>query len=396
MNSFNNLLVVLIMSIFLIVGCGSANETTTQNMANTNEIVEQNIETDQATFDLHRVVGGLQHPWALDWLPDGRMIITERPGQMYLYDGEDLQSLSGLPDIIAKQQGGLLDVKLHPDYEDNGWIYFTYSAPRERGTATTLSRARIENNSLTDQETLYDQSPGYVTGRHFGSRIEFLPDQTLVFTIGDRGRRSPSQDTMDPTGSNIRLNADGSIPRDNPFTSRDGFLDEIYSYGHRNVQGMDLHPETGRLWQAEHGPNGGDELNVIYPGENYGWPESTYGTEYTDDSPIGETPDETPQFVAPLTHWSPTSIAPSGLSFYTGDKFDRWKGDIFIGALAKQHLRRVEIDGESVVDQEVLLSGTIGRIRDVLVGPDDYLYLLEDSPSAGVYRLEPADSQNNN
>jgi len=195
---------------------------------------------------------------------------------------------------------------------------------------------------------------------------------------------------MDPAGSNIRLNDDGSIPQDNPFVADDDVLDEIYSYGHRNVQGMDLHPETNRIWQNEHGPNGGDELNVIYPGENYGWPESTYGTEYTDNSPIGQTPDETPQFKPPVTYWVPRSIAPSGMAFYTGDKFENWTGDIFLGALAQMHLRRIVIEGESVVHQEKLLDGTIGRIRDVNVGPDGYLYLLEDAPSAGLYRLEPS------
>ncbi|MFB6345139.1 MAG: PQQ-dependent sugar dehydrogenase [bacterium] len=389
MNKFSKFLLLFLVGVFLIVGCSSTDRTNKQNAAQANERVKANIESDQATFNLHLVEDGLEHPWALDWLPDGRILITERPGRLYLYDGEDRQSLSGLPEIQSRNQGGLLDVKVHPNYENNGWIYFTYSSPRDGGTATTLARARIDGDSLVNVEELYVQSPAFVTARHYGSRIEFLSDNTVVFTIGDRGQRTPAQDTMNPAGSNIRLNDDGYIPEDNPFVDREGFLDEIYSYGHRNVQGMDLHPQTGRLWQAEHGPNGGDELNVIYPGENYGWPESTYGTEYTDNSPIGKTPDETPQFVAPLTHWSPTSIAPSGMAFYTGKKFDEWNGDIFVGALAKQHLRRIEVDGETVVDQEVLLNGTIGRIRDVLVGPDDFLYLLQDAPSAGLYRLEP-------
>lgn len=391
MNNFSKFISMFLVTTLVIAGCGSTEQTNTQNAAEAQEPVKENIESEQATFDLHLVKAGLEHPWALDWLPDGRIIITERPGSMYLYDDDGLHQLSGLPEIKSVNQGGLLDVKLHPDYTNNGWVYFTYSSPREGGTATTLARARIDGQSLVDLEELYVQSPAYTTGRHYGSRIEFLPDQTVVFTIGDRGQRTPSQDTMNPAGSNIRLNDDGSIPDDNPFVSREGVLDEIYSYGHRNVQGMDLHPETDRLWQVEHGPNGGDELNVIYPGENYGWPESTYGTEYTDDSPIGKTPDETPQFEAPLTYWGPTSIAPSGMTFYTGEKFPEWQGDIFVGALAKQHLRRIEVDGESVVDQEVMLNGTVGRIRDIVVGPDDYLYLLEDAPSAGLYRLEPAE-----
>lgn len=392
LNIYKNLVILLSVISFILVGCGNSDREKTHASTDKSELIRKNISTEEITIDLRRVVDGLEHPWGMDWLPDGRILITERPGQLKLFKNEELITLSGLPEIRSKNQGGLLDVKLHPNFEENGWIYFSYSSPRNGGLATTLSRARIDGTSLVDLEELYAQSPAYSTGRHFGSRIEFLPDQTVVFTIGDRGRRTPSQDTMDPAGSNIRLNADGSIPTDNPFVSQDTVLDEIYSYGHRNVQGMDLHPETNRLWQHEHGPNGGDELNVIIPGENYGWPESTYGTEYTDDSPIGKTPDETPQFTPPITYWGPTSIAPSGMTFYTGDKFQDWSGDIFLGALAKRHLRRIVVDGESVVKQEVLLDGKIGRIRDVSVGPDGYIYLLQDAPSAGLYKLKPSKS----
>ena len=392
MKTIQGLFHFFLFALFFLVGCGAGDPFRPVSSSQAGEIVKENIASEEHTFDLRLVKDKLEHPWAMDWLPDGRIILTERPGRMKLLENGKLTPLSGLPKIQAMNQGGLLDVKIHPNYEENGWIYFTYTSPRENGNATTLARARIHDDMLVDVEELYVQSPAYSTGRHFGSRIEFLPDGTLVFTIGDRGRRTPAQDTMDPAGSNIRLNDDGSIPKDNPFVSNDTVLDEMYSYGHRNVQGMDLHPETKRIWQVEHGPNGGDELNRIVPGENYGWPESTYGTEYTDNSPIGRTPEQTPQFVAPVTYWVPRSIAPSGMAFYTGNKFKNWTGNIFLGALAQTHLRRVVVEGMSVVHQETLLDGTIGRIREISVGPDGYLYLLEDAPSAGLYRLEPSNN----
>lgn len=355
------------------------------------EVVLERVESEEETFQVVRLMDNLEHPWAVAWLPDERMLITERPGWMILADGDQVTRLSGLPEIQAQNQGGLLDVAVHPGYEENGWIYFTYSAPADGGTSTTLARARIGDEELTDLEVIYSQEPAYRPGRHYGSRIVFPGDGTVVFTIGDRGQRNPSQDLADPTGSTIRLNDDGSIPGDNPFVNRNDALPEIYTYGHRNAQGMAIHPESGEIWQHEHGPRGGDELNIIRAGSNYGWPDATYGGEYAGGSPIGIDPDEDPDIEDPLVHWSPRSIAPSGMAFYTGDAFSNWNGDIFVGALAQRHIRRVVVDGEEVTHQEELLRNDIGRIRDVRTGPDGYIYILTDQAAGGLYRMEPAE-----
>lgn len=355
------------------------------------EVVIDRVESEDETFRVVRIIDNLDHPWAVAWLPDDRKLITERSGHMNLVEDGEIKRINGLPEIHATGQGGLLDIALHPDYEDNGWIYFTYSSPGDGGTGTALARARLDTTELTDLEILYTQEPKRSPGRHYGSRIVFPGDGTVMFTIGDRGNRSLSQEMDDPSGTTMRLNYDGSIPDDNPFVDTDGVLPEIYTYGHRNAQGMDLHPETGEVWQHEHGPRGGDELNIIRAGNNYGWPDATYGTEYSDDSPIGINPDEDPDIVDPLLHWSPTSIAPSGMAFYTGNRFSDWEGDIFVGALAQQHIRRVIMDGEEITGEEELLRDEVGRIRDVRTGPDGYLYFLTDHSGGGLYRLEPVD-----
>ncbi len=354
------------------------------------EVVLESVVSEDATFRVVRVIDDLQHPWGVAWLPDGRMLLTERPGRMSLVENQSMTELDGLPEIRASGQGGLLDVAVHPDYADNGWIYFTYSAPVDGNTGTSLARARLGNGELTDLEILYTEEPGKSPGRHYGSRIVFPGDGTVLFTIGDRGQRSPSQDLNDPAGSTLRLNEDGSIPNDNPFAGRNDVLPEIYSYGHRNAQGMVVHPETGVIWQHEHGPRGGDELNIIRPGENYGWPDATYGVEYGSRRSIGIEPHEDPDIVNPLTEWSP-SIAPSGMTIYHGDRFPGWSGDVFVGALAHRHIRRVVVEGQEVVRQEELLRDELGRIRDLRTGPDGNIYVLTDHSGGGLYRLEPVE-----
>ena len=396
----------LILSLFLAAGAGltvtSCSEEmpavvdTSENGINNNgetvgTVILDRVESEEATFRVVRLVSNLSHPWAVAWLPDGSKLITERSGRLQHVDGDQIAEISGLPQIHAQRQGGLLDIALHPDYEENGWIYFTFSAPADGQTATALARARFADGELTDVEELYRQAPAYGAGRHYGSRIVFPGDGTVLFTIGDRGQRSPSQDTQDATGSTIRLNDDGSIPDDNPFIGNDDFLPEIYTYGHRNAQGMAIHPETGVVWQHEHGPKGGDELNIIRGGNNYGWPDATYGTQYGTGRAIGIEPHEDPAITNPIVHWSPTSIAPSGLAIYTADRFPGWQGNLFVGALAQEHIRRVVLDGEEVTHQEELLRGELGRVRDVRVGPDGYLYLLTDESNGGLYRLEPVD-----
>ena len=349
-------------------------------------VVLERVESEEVTFRVVEVVRGLAHPWSVAWLPDGRMLITERPGRLVLVDGDRTTAIAGLPPIAARGQGGLLDVALPPDYADTGWIYFTYSAPGDGGMGTALARAHLRDTTLSDVQTLYRQTPLVRGGRHSGSRIVFPGDGTLLFGIGDRGQRDPAQDLSTSIGALIRLDLDGSLPDDNPFVERGDARPEIYSYGHRNPQGMALHPETGVLWEHEHGPRGGDELNRIAAGANYGWPAITYGREYTTNAPIGGT--EAPGMEQPITYWIP-SIAPSGMAFYTGDRFPAWQNHIFIGALAQQHLRRVVLEGNDVVHQEELLREELGRIRDVRTGPDGFLYVLTDADDGALYRLEP-------
>jgi glucose/arabinose dehydrogenase len=298
------------------------------------------------------------------------------------------QPIPGLPKIIAKGQGGLLDVILHPKYEKNGWIYLSYAAPGRRGMGTEVARARLANHQLTDLQVIFRLERKTSESYHFGSRLLFDHAALLYITIGDRGDRPRAQDLADHAGSVIRLNDDGSIPKDNPFSSTQGAKPEIYSYGHRNPQGMALHPATGKVWIHEHGPQGGDEVNIIDRGLNYGWPIITYGVNYVIGTSIGEGTHKQ-GMEQPNYYWVP-SIAPSGMAFYNADKFPNWKGSLFVGSLKFRLLARLELDGEAVVREERLLEGKLGRIRDVRTGPDGYLYLLTDEANGKLVRLEPA------
>jgi glucose/arabinose dehydrogenase len=368
---------------------GDPGASETSSAAPDDEVVLERVESEEESFRVVKTVDSLEHPWAMAWLPDRRMLITERPGRIMLVDDDSTTSLSGVPEVWAEGQGGLLDVRLHPNYEKTGWIYLTYSASGESGGGTVLSRARLEGTSLTDVETLYEQTPFVEDDIHFGSRLAFPGDGTMLVTMGERGQRGEgpgAQDSTNTIGTTIRLNLDGSIPDDNPFVGRDEIPDVIYSYGHRNQQGMAIHPETGEAWQHEHGPHGGDELNLIEPGRNYGWPAVTYGDEYSDQSPIGGT--EAPGMTQPVEYWDP-SPALSGMAFYTGDKFPNWQNDLFMGALSHTKVLRVELDGQTVAHQEELVRAELGRVRDVATGPDGYLYLLTDASDGGLYRLEP-------
>jgi len=344
------------------------------------------IESDQASFKSVRVVDGLEHPWGMTFLPGGDLLITERPGRLRIWKNDRLETVSGLPELYSAGQGGLLDIALHPDFTANRLIYFTASVSGPGGAGTALYRARLTGSALEDIRELY-RLPRFTSTRvHFGSRIVFAPDGTLYMSIGERGDRRRAQRLDDAAGSILRFTDDGNIPEDNPFVDRRGALSEIYSYGHRNPQGIAVHPQTGEIWTHEHGPRGGDEVNIIRSGRNYGWPLVTFGEEYRGGT-IGMGT-EAPGIVSPLIHWTP-SIAPSGMAFYTGDRFPEWKGDLFVGALAGKHLRRLELDGNRIIGQEVLLENQIGRIRDVEQGPDGYLWLLTDESDGGLYRLEP-------
>lgn len=333
---------------------------------------------------------GLEYPWGLAFLPDGRMLATERPGRLRLVaaDGAlDPQPITGLPEIVARGQGGLLDVALHPQFSDNGLVYLSYAAGGAGGIGTEVARGRLVDHRLENLEVLFRQQPKSSTGRHFGSRLVFDRDGHLYITLGDRGEMARAQKMDDLAGKVVRLTADGQIPPDNPFIRQAGGRPEIYSLGNRNVQGAILHPTTGELWTHEHGPQGGDEVNIIRAGRNYGWPVITYGVEYIIGTKIGEGTHKV-GMEQPLHTWTP-SIAPSGLAIYQGDRFPRWRGDLFVGALRGQMLVRLRFDGEKLAQEERLLEGQLGRIRDVRTGPDGYLYVLIDDDSGMIARLEP-------
>jgi glucose/arabinose dehydrogenase len=340
-------------------------------------------------FKVTTVAEGLEHPWGMAFLDNDRILVTERPGRLRLIEKGVLNStpITGLPAIVAKGQGGLLDVVLHPDYRENGWIYFSYVASGEGGIGTEVARARLDGMQLEQLQTLFRMERKSRGGQHFGSRLVFDREGYLFITLGERGERPRAQQLNDHGGSVIRLNADGTVPVDNPFYKMEGARPEIYSYGHRNPQGMALHPATGEVWLHEHGPQGGDELNWIRPGRNYGWPVITYGVNYGTGTKIGEGTHKT-GMEQPLYYWVP-SIAPSGMAFYTGDHFPEWNGDLFIGSLKFQLLVRLELDGRKVIREERLLKGELGRIRDVSEGPDGYLYLLTDAANGKLVRLGP-------
>jgi len=351
----------------------------------------QTIKTQEHSVRVVKVVEGLEYPWGLAFLPDSRMLITERPGRLRIVgkDGKLApQAVWGLPQIAAHGQGGLLDVALHPRFPQNGLVYLSYSARGDGGVGTEIARGRLSGDRLENLEVLFRQHPRGSTGRHFGSRLVFDREGYLYITLGDRGEQQRAQKSDDHAGSVIRLHDDGRVPQDNPFVGKPGWKPEKYTLGNRNMQGAALHPQTGILWTHEHGPQGGDEINVIRAGVNYGWPIITYGVQYVTGTRIGEGTHK-PGMVQPLHYWVP-SIAPSGMAFYMGNKFPAWRGDLFVGALRDQMLVRLKLDGEKVVGEERMLKNTLGRIRDVRIGPDGYLYLLTDESNGVLARLEPA------
>ena len=352
---------------------------------------ERGVAQSSQSLRAATVTEGLEYPWGLAFLPDGRMLVTERPGRLRLVDADGRlhpQPVSGVPAVAVVGQGGLLDVALHPDFARNGWIYLSYAAQGEGGYGTEVVRARLEGQSLRDLKVVFSMRPKTTAGHHFGSRLVFDRQGYLYITLGDRGDMGRAQRLDDHAGSVIRLHDDGRVPADNPFVALPNALPEKFTLGNRNIQGAALHPATGALWAHEHGPQGGDEINVIRAGVNYGWPVATYGRNYGSGTPIGEGTHKA-GVAQPLLQWTP-SIAPSGMVFYTGDKFPAWRGNLFVGALRGQMLVRLELDGERIVREERLLENKVGRIRDVRNGPDGYLYLLIDDARGRIVRLEPA------
>lgn len=344
--------------------------------------------TEKRALAVHEVATGLDHPWAIAFVSENDWLVTERSGQLRrIVDGTLLEEpIAGLPSIKQNGQGGLLDVALHPDFETNQLVYLSYSGADGSKSNTEVLRGKLTGNKLESVEVIFKATPKTRGGRHFGSRLAFDDAGFLFISLGDRGKKENGQLQSTHAGSIIRLNDDGSIPDDNPFVNVEGVLPEIYSYGHRNVQGMSFDSTTGKLWAHEHGPQGGDELNEVMAGQNYGWPVITYGVNYGIGTKIGEGTEKN-GMMQPTTFWDP-SIAPSGLAIVNSDKYPEWNGNFLVGALKFQLLARLEIDDEKVTNEERLLAGELGRIRDVRQGPDGYIYLLTDSDNGAVYRLE--------
>ncbi|MEL6222977.1 MAG: PQQ-dependent sugar dehydrogenase [Cyanobacteria bacterium J06627_8] len=345
------------------------------------------------------VLENLERPWGIVWLPDGSMLITERPGRVRVVRNGVLEPtpIPGLPEIFVESQGGLLDIALHPRFEENRLVYFTYSHGTISANRTRIARATFDGSALNDWQVIFEVSQTKSRAQHFGARLVWLPDGTLLASIGDGGNppielegeliRQQAQNTASHFGKVIRINDDGSIPSDNPFVNEAGAAPEVWSYGHRNIQGLAYDPTTNQVWVTDHGARGGDEVNQVEAGENYGWPVATHSREYSGGLISPET--SLPGMVDPKVIWTP-SIAPSGLAIYTGDFFPEWQGDLFAGGLVSQDIRRIEVDASgNVVNEEPIVIGQ--RVRDVRQGPDGLIYVLTDEPNGRLIRLEPVE-----
>jgi len=355
---------------------------------------ETTYKSEHYRLRLATVARGLEHPWSLAFLPDGRMLVTERPGRLRIVarDGSLSPPVKGVPRVYANGQGGLLDVILDKDFATSGVIFLSYAEPGAGGGGTAVARAVLKDGALADVKVIFRQVPKTGGGLHFGSRLVIARDGTLFVTVGERGERARAQDPRVNRGQVVRIHRDGRIPKDNPFVNRSGagkagYRPEIWSYGHRNPQAAALHPVTGKLWVVEHGARGGDEVNVPLAGRNYGWPVISYGRHYWGGK-IGEGTHKA-GMEQPVHYWDP-SIAPSGMAFYTGDRYPKWKGNVFVGALRFQLLSRLVLDGEKVVKEERLFKELEERIRDVRQGPDGHLYILTDDDEGSVLRIEVA------
>ncbi len=350
---------------------------------------QQVLRSTKASYSLRMLTLDLEQPWGMAFLPDGRLLITERPGRLRIFANNRLERapVGGLPKVYARGQGGLLDVCLHPGFAQNSLLYLTYSSEGEGGAATVLARAEFRDNALRGLRPIFEALPRTSGGLHFGSRVVFDKAGLLYVTAGERYQMQRAQNLADLGGKVMRLRDDGSIPPDNPFVGREGVRPEIFTWGHRNPQGMAMNPATGRIWVAEHGPRGGDELNLLKAGANYGWPLATHGIDYSGS--VISPNKSLPGMEDPVRVWVP-SISPSGLAFYTGDRFPGWKGSVFTGALSNNALFRIELDGDRYVGEERLLVDLLPYIRDVRQGPDGLIYIVTHTDSGGLYRLEPA------
>ncbi len=352
-------------------------------------VAQGTVKSEKHSFRIETMAEGLRNPWGMERLPDGRFLVTEKPGRLRMIgaDGKlQKEPIANVPEVVDRGQGGLLDVRLHPGYAQNGWIYLSYSKPVRDGALTSIIRARLKGNALADVETVFDPPAEEATNSavHFGNRIEFDGKGYMYFSIGERGQQENAQMLGNVKGKVHRLHDDGRVPADNPFVKQSGARASIWSYGNRNVQGLRFQPGTGNLWASEHGPRGGDELNLIRKGANYGWPVITYGINYSGTKISDITHKEGME--QPVKYWTP-SPAFSGMDFYTGDKFPQWKGNLFISALALQKVHRLTIANQKVTQEEILLERT-GRIRDIRSFADGFLYVIYDEPGK-IVRLVP-------
>ena len=365
----------------------------------TNSVLAQACYAERFYSELHDyevtiVVEGLDYPWGLAFLPDNNILVTEKPGRLRLIKNGRLikQPVVVLPDTVYRGQGGLMGIALHPHFKDNHWVYLSYNAKGTDGHGTEVIRGKFIGDKLIDIETIFRALPKSNSRRHFGSRLVFARDGTLFISLGDRGDnpskgyQHAAQNLGNHLGSLIRINDDGSAPSDNPFINNNT-KPELYTFGNRNMQGMAMHPESGEIWTHEHGPQGGDEINIMRPGENYGWPIITYGVNYFVGTKIGEGTHKM-DLEQPIYKWVP-SIAPSGMSFYMGDQFSHWTGNLFVGSLKFGLLVRLEINGNKITSEEHLLNFQYGRIRDVVQGPDGLIYLLTDDSNGKLLRTTP-------
>ncbi len=380
----------------MLISCATS-EPGSPPGAVTTSTPEQSTLAQTTTIEQTILENSLEHPWGMAWLPDGTLMLTERPGRVRLIRGETLDPtpVPGLPDVFARGQGGLLDISVHPQFAENQWVYFTYASGSAGANQTHVARARFDGSTLSDWTVIFEVNRTKQGSQHFGSRISWLPDNTMLVSIGDGGNpplqlegeliRHQAQKLDSHLGKVVRLNDDGSIPADNPFVNSQVADPAIWSYGHRNIQGLMVDPVTGQAWATEHGSRGGDELNRLDPGENYGWPVVTHSREYTGGEISSER--SRPGMVDPLVVWTP-AIAPSGLLVYQGDRFPQWQGDLFAGGLVSQDIRHIDLnDTGTVINETPIRIGQ--RVRDVRQGPDGLIYILTDEPNGRLIRLEP-------
>ena len=369
-------LIILLLSFSVITSCAQRKKE--------NDVAIKTSE--KRGYTTEKIVNNLNNPWGMTWLPNGSMLITEKAGSLIHFSNGTKTEIKNVPEVYNRGQGGLLDIELHPNYSENGWIYITYASSEgdEEGGNTKLIRCKLKNDSLTSIEELYKATPNTSRGQHFGSRIEFDNEGYLYFSIGERGNRDVNpQDITRDGGKIYRLNDDGTIPEDNPFVNEKNAKKAIFTYGNRNPQGMAKHPTTGQIWTHEHGPKGGDEINIVKKGVNYGWPVISYGVNYSGTTFTDIT--SKPGMEQPIYYWVP-SIAPCGMDFVTGDRYPDWKGHLLVGSLKFNYVELVKLNGNEVVGREKIAQD-IGRVRNVKMGPNGYIYIAVEGQ--GIFKVVP-------